>query len=57
MPAYKTQGWTNISRIWIAGDGVHSCCLSERVAWLEGILQTGGLGGDLASFGFHNLLK
>ena len=42
----------NISKIRIAGDGVHKYCFSESVAWLEGILQTGGLDGDLASIGF-----
>lgn len=53
----KTQGRMNIHKIWIAGDGVHNCCLSESMAWIEGVLQIGGLDGDLVSLGFHNLLK
>lgn len=52
-----TQGKMSIKKVWIAGNGVHNSCLSESIAWLEGILQTGGLDGDLASLGFHYLPK
>ena len=47
----------SIKKVWVAGNGVHNSCLSESVAWLEGILQTGGLDVDLASLGFHHLSK
>ncbi|RPB18134.1 hypothetical protein L211DRAFT_854417 [Terfezia boudieri ATCC MYA-4762] len=52
-----TQGRLNIYKIWIAGNGEREQCLSNSVAWLEHILQTGGLDGDLAALGFCNLCK
>jgi len=52
-----SKGKLNICKIWIAGTGTKDNCLADSVAWIQNILQTGGLDGDLAAMGFDNLCK
>lgn len=36
-------------KIWIAGNGLDQNCLLLNVGWIESMLQSGGLEGDLES--------
>lgn len=53
----KKQGKLDIQKILIGGHGEEKMCMFNSVAWIERILQTGGLDEDLVSIGFERLAK
>jgi len=56
----KNKGRMNIRTIWIGGKGARvnekkGRCLHLSMQWLQGVLQNGGLEGDLTEMGFHKI--